>query len=264
MAIISRSCLDHHETWTYYRAILLLSIKYPLPSISLTPTNCASIKKLYKPSILQKCRYNKDTPNELVYGSTTYRGLGLQNLYSEQGTSQLQALSSLRSIGPQQSLTIIAISWAQLPVGTGAPILEDITTPLPHIYPMKWIPSIHQFFTHIQGKLMLEHNFVMPLQCEHDIHIMNLTLHYTRKSTILKITNNCRLFLQIELLSNITTCDGKTIQSNAVEGIRTTMPQPTTMCLYQPNPNCKAWLTWKGFLLATTCNSLHSLHTTLG
>ena len=131
-----------------------------------------------------------------------------------------------------------------------APCRNRLTHPrrcyyTPHIYPMNWIPSICQFLANIQGKLMLECNFIMPLQHKHDIHVMDLTLHYTTKSTILKIINACRFFLQIKLLIDITTCDGKNTQSNAVEGIRTTTSQPTTMYPYQPNPNCKAWLSWK-------------------
>ena len=103
---MTRSNLDHHETWMYYRFILIPSIKYPHPSLSLTPQDCHNIEKIYKPSILQKTGYNKNLPNETIYGSKSYGRLGLHSLYTEQGISQLQALlSSLWSAGPQHTLS---------------------------------------------------------------------------------------------------------------------------------------------------------------
>ena len=60
-AIIVRSPLEHNEMWMYYISILLPSIKYPLPSINLTQPDCISIEKTYKPTILQKCSYNRNT-----------------------------------------------------------------------------------------------------------------------------------------------------------------------------------------------------------
>ena len=66
-----------------------------------------------------------------------------KKLNSEHGTSQLQALLSLlHSTSPQQNLALITILWAQLLAGTRTPILGDVTNPLPHLYPMQWIPSI--------------------------------------------------------------------------------------------------------------------------
>ena len=59
---ITSSPLEHHETWMHYRSILMPSIKYPLPSLSLTPQDCHNIEKIYKPSILQKSGYNKNLP----------------------------------------------------------------------------------------------------------------------------------------------------------------------------------------------------------
>ena len=110
----------------------------PLPSLSLTPQDCHNIEKIYKSSILQISRYNKNLPKAIVYGNKSYGRLGLYNLYTEQGISQLQALLvSLWSAGPQQTLALIAISWAQLLAGMGFPILDDVQTPIPHLYPMK-------------------------------------------------------------------------------------------------------------------------------
>ena len=145
--IIITSPLEHHETWTYYSSILMPSIKYSLLSLRLTPQDCHhNIEKIYKPSFLQKSGYNTNLSNAIVYGSKSYSRLGLHNLYTEQDISQLQALLlSLWNTGPQQTLTLIAILWVQLLARPGFPILDNVKNPIPHLYAMKWIPSIRQY-----------------------------------------------------------------------------------------------------------------------
>ena len=54
----------------------------------------------------------------------------------------------------------------------------------------------------------MERTFITPLQREHNIHIMDLALQYTTSPTTLKILNTCWIYLQVVLLSNITTTDG--------------------------------------------------------
>ena len=240
--IITRSPLDHHETGTCYRSILMPSIQYPLLSLSLTPQDCHNIEKIYKPSILQKSGYNKNLSNAIIYGSKSYSRLGLHNLYTEQGISQLQALLlSLQSEGPQHTLSLIAISWAQLLASMGFPILNDVQTLIPHLYPMKWMPSIRQYMPCNNSHVTLEQTFVTPLQCECDIHIMDLVLQHTDHPTTLKIFNTCRMYLQVILLSDIVTANRCNILPGIVQGQAPATSKPTTMFPYQPKPNVTSW-----------------------
>ena len=73
---------------------------------------------------------------------------------------------------------------------------------------MKWIPSIRQYMSHNNSHITLERMFVTPLQCKHDIHIIDLALQYTDHPTTLKIVNACRIYLQVILLSDIITANG--------------------------------------------------------
>ena len=149
------------------------SIKYPLPSLSPTPQDCHNIEKIYKHASSRKADTTRTSPKQLSMEANP-------NLNTEQGISQLQALlSSLWSVGPKQTLSLITISWAQLLAGTGFPILNDVQTPIPHLYPMKWVPSIRQYMASNNSHITLEQTFVTPLQQEGDIHIMNLALQYT-------------------------------------------------------------------------------------
>ena len=90
--VIARSPFDRVDVWTYYHAIYLPSISYPMPSLSLKPSQWDELQRQVKKSLLPKCGYNRNMPNAVVYGPSMYGGLGLRVLRVEQGISQLSSL----------------------------------------------------------------------------------------------------------------------------------------------------------------------------
>ena len=82
-------------------------------------------------------------------------------------------------------------------------ILTDVNTLLPHLYPMQWLPSIHNFLSHINASVILEDDHIIPLQGEHDSYIIDIALQYTTNTQILKFLNACRLYLKIQFLIDI-------------------------------------------------------------
>ena len=129
---------------------------------------------------------------------------------------------------------------------------------------MQWIPSIRQYLTCIQGCITLKRTFVTPLQCKNDIHLMDLATQYAKNATTIKIINACRLYLQIKLLSNITTSQGKSVQDTTLCRIKSMTSTPTTLYPHQSDPNKKAWSILQAFLLTTVCTSHLTLKTKLG
>ena len=131
---------------------------------------------------------------------------------TEQGIAQIYSfMTSLRAEGVPSKLALITLAWAQLLGGTQQPVLSDVTNAVPHIAPMKWIPSIHMFLHSIGGRMEVDNLPVTPLQCKHDQFLMDITLDLYSKPSDLQHLNACRLYLQVTLLSNITTADGKLI-----------------------------------------------------
>ena len=62
---------------------------------------------------------------------------------TEQGIAQIYSLMmSLRAEGVPRKLALITLAWAQVLPGTQQPVISNVTNALPHIAPMKWIPSI--------------------------------------------------------------------------------------------------------------------------
>ena len=67
---------------------------------------------------------------------------------------------------------------------------------------------------------------------------MDLALQYTTSSTTLKILNSCQIYLQVILLSNITTTDGQHVLPEIVQGHTPTTSQPITLFPYQTTQFC--------------------------
>ena len=157
-------------------------------------------------------------------------------------------LTSLRAEGVPSKLALITLAWAQLLGGTQQPVLSNVTNALPHIAPMKLIPSICKFLLSISGRMEVENLPVTPLQHEHDQFLMDIALDLYSKPSKLQHLDACRLYLQVTLLSDITTADGKFIRSEVMQSHQPLSNSANELLPYQSSPNTAGW------------NSLNHLH----
>ena len=89
----------------------------------------------------------------------------MRDLSTEKGIAQLHHLMmALRTEGVSNQLSTIAISWMQLLAGTSSFVFEDVSTSLPHLYLMTWLPSIRKFLHRNNMTLEMEMKFVPSLQ----------------------------------------------------------------------------------------------------
>ena len=106
----------------------------------------------------------------------------------------------------------MTLAWAQLLAGTEQPVLSNVTSALPHLAPMKWIPSIRNFLHTISGRIEVKNLPIISLQREHNRFLMDIALNLYSKPSNLQHLNAYRLHLQVTLLSDITMADGKFIR----------------------------------------------------
>ena len=153
-----------------------------------------------------------------TYGPSEYGGIKMRSHKTEQGIAQIYSLmTSLRAEEVPSKFALITLPWAQLLAGTQQPVLSNVTNAIPHIAPMKWIPSTCKFLHTIGGRMEVENLPVTPLQREHDQFLMDIALDQYSKPSNLQHLNACRLYLQVTLLSDITPADGKFIQSEVMQ-----------------------------------------------
>jgi hypothetical protein len=69
------------------------------------------------------------------------------------------------------------MSWTQKYSGVGSPILQYPNLVLPHFACLSFVSSMREFLSKINGCLTLDENFAVPLQHEHDEHLMEIVRH---------------------------------------------------------------------------------------
>ena len=165
---------------------------------------------------------------------------------TEQGIAQTYSLmTSLRADGVPRKLALITLAWAKLLAGTQEPVLSNVMNALPHLAPMKWIPSIQDFLRTIGGQIEVENLLAIPLQREHDRFLMDIALDLFSKPSDLQHLNTCRLHLQVTLLSDITTADGKFNRSEVMQSHRPLSNSANELFPYQPSPDTTGWNIWR-------------------
>jgi hypothetical protein len=110
-----------------------------------------------------------------------------------------------------------------------------------------WLPSIREFLLHINGKIT--NATARPkLFMENDSYIMDshLLTSLTRKVHIL--INRCRIYLQVECLSDIGSSDGMRILEDWKYANDNTPSYSRKEWPIQGDPGAEAWKIWRTFL----------------
>jgi hypothetical protein len=146
-------------------------------------------------------------PLEVVHGSAYLGGVGLRYLYIEQGYLNNSAL--LEHIRQNDRLGLmmgIAIQWAQGRAGVGFALLGEQKRFLPQAV-CKWISSLRNFLADSELTIEIINTGTVCLRRDHDRILTDDVLagFYTDSET--QGINRCRLYLQVECLSDICTAD---------------------------------------------------------
>lgn len=155
---------------------------------------------------------------------------------------------NLRSSTKITQLTHIAIKWCQLLAGIQEPILHQVHIPLPHLYPMKWIPSIRTFLASINATLEIEHTHSIMLQRQGDLFLIDYFLQQTSSSSILQQLNACWLYLNVTLLSEICNPNGSDISHLSYAGQQRLSNPSSIIYPWQSQPNETAWRHWRSYI----------------
>jgi hypothetical protein len=202
-------------------------------------------------------------PRDVAHGPPTHGGLGLPHLLTIQGTSQLKLLTGhIRQNDVDGKLTLACLDNAQLIAGTSAPLLEFPSLSYPHLKD-PWLESHRSFLSDCDAKLIISPAWTPTLHRTHDRLIMEAAAASTTPID-LRHTNQCRLYLQVQRLSDLCNGAGTELLPNALyptyhrHHVKSTLTWPR-----QGKPSPRAWTTWKRTLrrvfLADRVGALTSL-----
>lgn len=260
---LSQIYLSPQDTAQGYATVFTPSIKYVLPATSISSD---VLKKMQIPitnTVLTKFGYNRHMPRAVVFAPITLGGLGLLDLYTEQGCSQiLLLLSHLRAQSYLSTTMIIMLESYQVAAGMITPIFEDNANNNIH-QPSSWIQSVRQFLYSINGKIIIpELKTINPLR-QQDIAIMNNPSIQYFTPTQLEAINACRIYLQVTTIAEISNDTGTHIIPAALSGLYDESNNPiiwqSSQSLlkwpYQLRPPIAAWKLWKRYLKQFTTNT---------
>ena len=242
---IKEASLTRAEALAAFETIWIPSLSYGLGTTNITYNEFNNIQKPVVNHILKLLGYNQHFPRAVVYGSPRFGGLQFKHLYVEQGVKHVahfvKYYHSNNSIG---QLLRISLQWIRLVAGFSFCPLRRPQTNYYHITD-PWFQTTIRFLSECQANI----ETIDPINIfsrANDSSLMEdfLLFKLTKTETIL--LNQCRLFLHVTTISDITDAEGNNILNNIWEG----HSPMTTPYLWpkQENPSDKAWRIWRKLL----------------
>ncbi len=188
---------------------------FVLPTCYFSKDQLDNLERRAVSATLAKGGYCSKMPRDVTNGPQRYGGLGMRPLWVEQLVSQTQTvIKHIRCPGDCNLMLRIALAWAQLSTGMGFALLEHPGLAAPHLE-CKWLTSMRWGLATIDGSIECAESFVVPPAREGDIYLMDAICDCRRfTGGQIKQINACRLYLQVLLLSDITTPCGTFIAMN--------------------------------------------------
>ena len=196
------------------------TLEYPMLATTITEKEWDFIMRPIRDAGLPKVQVSSKYPKTLMYGPKEFQGLGIMHPFLHQ---ELMHVAACIHEGERETITgeLIRAGLEQMQLETGLPgylfsqdysILETLTTDC-------WLKTVWQFAWH--NEMSIKDTVVKPkLYRDNDSFIMEEVIRHGFRAADLKKINECRMFLQVANLSEITTVDGKNITLNAWKGIK--------------------------------------------
>ena len=124
--LIAGSVLPPDTARLGYHMMVCPKIEFPLTVSQFTQKECDKISAPFLRACLSKMNYNCNMPREVVYGPPSLFGIGMHDLYVEQGIKQVTALvGHLRQDSETGRMMQIEMQWCQVQSGTKSLLLSD-------------------------------------------------------------------------------------------------------------------------------------------
>ena len=233
-----------HEAWYCLNSTIMKTLSYPMLVTTFTREQIDAIMKPILKIALNKSSIQKWLPRKLLYGSLRTRGMNVQDLY------QLQLIYKLQSIlrhthqdTPTHDLQNENMELLQLHVGSQQNFW-DLPFPMYDCLALEgWTKFAWKWLS--DSPLSLKGpTITVPMEREHDQYLMDVFASLGYADDALVALNDCRLYLQVTLLSHISTADRHRIEQRAWDGkdlfSRTDHHWIGT---HLPSPKC--WKLWR-------------------
>ena len=154
----------------------------------------------------------------LVQASEQFAGLHIKHLYDLHGIEKLKFFFlHLRRFDNAGKLIFVLMQLTQLYLGSESFFMNKTYDDYEFLSPPSWIKHLWKYTNDNDINIDLTHSPTLPKQKTNDAFIMDVLKTHFGKPDLFRI-NKIRLHLQVYLLSEISTIDGKNILPNICHG----------------------------------------------
>ena len=201
------------EEWYTLTAAFLKTIEYPIEATRLSKAQWTNVMKPLLSVALQKAGISEKSPRVMVYTSRQYHGLGLKHPWCHQQLKHIYTLiGETANKTPTGLLIQASVESLRLEIGLPGTFRDVPWKQLKGILISTWLTDLFYFLG--------EHNLFLhdplpqlQLQREGDIFLMQCFLLAKPTDIELRRLMDCREYLQVTTLADITSVDGKNILS---------------------------------------------------
>jgi Reverse transcriptase (RNA-dependent DNA polymerase) len=219
-------------------------IRYPLAATTFTREEASEIDKVLIPTALSQSGINRNFPRDLVFGSKEMGGLGLTEVYTEQG---IEGIVRLAQYGRCRQHTVgkllrASYEWAQMELGCRESIFCLKYSKFGKLLTECTLKATWRFISDEQIVIKAPQAQFEDLRQEDRLLIPCLS--EVVSSDVLQVVNRCRVFLRVVSLAEIATPDGQYITANAWLGIRGDRMR-SLRWPEQARPTAAEWHLWR-------------------
>ena len=243
--------ISRNDAWIYINTTICKTLEYPLPVACLSKEQYTSIMAPVLETSLPGVGISRKFNRKYIHGPSECFGLGIPSLYSYQGASHIDMLTSHWKDNSTTS-ELLRCSMECLKVELGLPL-----NPLNYQYDI-WSEAVTPCWLTSTWKFMSEYGITIdlvipetPLRRDEYQYLMELFHDAGATKTQLKHLNRCRLFLRVISLADIFEADGKTITLQAWKGSRMIETRKNIVWPNQKRPNESQWTLWRSLLRNT-------------
>jgi hypothetical protein len=236
--------LTKYEAWTALTTRVMRTLLYATPALTITNGEANHIMAPILMSGLNALGMQRHLPRAVVYAPLKYQGLAVPNLYVETGIQHISlVLQETYRNSPTGKLLRMSIEAAKVEVGVGGPLFMQPFERFGTLATESWVKHTWQFLSEY-GITIEDKVGDIRLRRHGDEFLTRIFAQHGYKGAALKRLNACRLFLQVETLSDITTADGRYVLGWAIEGRAQLNPIRYHTWPNQGDPSKQAWSQW--------------------
>jgi hypothetical protein len=230
-------------------------VKYLLPVTSLNENQMTTIQQPVIKSVLSRLGFKLHMTRVVVHASTQFGGVGLLDLYTEQGCSK--TLLVLAHLGYQHYLSKPLITLIESYIVLSGLMVSPLLNTHPVSYVSSpWMTTLCSFLHKHSIKIIIPSLQILNTMRRFDQPIMNQKIISSISKSDVEMINLCCLYLQVNTLSEITNHMGTMILPCACTGdsSETGLPKlhlyskSKLVWPYQACPPRKAWRLWRTYL----------------